>query len=1077
MNPDTCVLQHTSLCAALFCSSVVMAVGVDNPNVTQGPVRVSIASLRAQFADDTFDGGDAFQEALADYLPAPGTAVGQGCGRAWRVGDIVSASVDHPSGLECVMTGSLGRLVSSAEGGELLVSWFDVHCGHDGNGNAVTPLTANDGNGRWYVDCSEVVFVAAGKPGKSANANFDSFEQNERVLDYYDGGEGSEGSGPGPDWGTVFTDNVRALNEFNGDGEPDQGIIYSKFQDKSTVTFEVPIEALSFAYTSTVAINLSFYEGPAGTGKLIGSAEAPANNDAAPYHNWSNFSVSWGGEAHSIVISAPNNRWGADQVMYSLIPPCTAGDCNENDICDSDELKKFPERDCDGDGVIDTCQIDNNPKLDCDGDGVIDTCQIDADPSADCNDNGIVDTCELEGNDCDGNGTLDTCDLASGATDCNSDGVLDACQMDGNDCNGNGALDSCDLQTGAATDCNGNNIPDSCDIASGTSADVDADGIPDSCETDCNGNSIPDDHEVATGMTPDCNSNGIPDSCDISSGASVDCDANGVPDSCELIDCNGNGIMDSCDIASGFSADCNANGVPDSCDLTSGTAQDCNGNNIPDSCDIGDGTAADCNMNGIPDSCDIDNGAPDCQPNGIPDECEDDPEGDGIPNECEPREGIVMTGPNPTGCYAVGTDLYYDVFVYNPQIVLVAGQFSVNFSSTLELIEVLPGDAPFTSIPLSLPNNAAGNVFFIASIEGGGNGTLADSRVARLHFRAASDDCNPSDTQVQFNPAYAPLLIANGQGTGYSLPYTNPMSIRIDGTAPSLDGVPASFEVPADAGAGCFANRTLEAPTASDNCGSVSLDWVRSDGAELNAAWPCGTTTVTWTATDGCGHTTSAETSVTVHSYHLLHLAVEYAGSGYEGSMTRCIDFNLGSHEFSEVLTFVAGLASADVQLPIGDYNCASADDRLHSLISQASVTIQGNDYALAVAGDNALVNGDLTDDNNIDVVDWGVYVVRAGQEAAVDTDCETAAFHACFNGDGAVSSDDGQFILDNILQGGAAGCTPTDSAPAATTSLTVRELERIIGKDAWKADLNRDGIVDLRDVSMAQGTSDRTAR
>ncbi len=624
-------------------------------------------------------------------------------------------------------------------------------------------------------------------------------------------------------------------------------------------------------------------------------------------------------------------------------------------------------------------------------------------------------------------------------------------------------------------------IPDSCDIDSGFSADVDSDGIPDTCETDCNGNAIPDDYEVATGMTPDCNGNLIPDSCDISTGAEVDCDADGVPDSCELVDgtgfdCNGNGTLDNCDIADG-DPDCNGNGIPDTCDLASGTAQDCNGNMIPDSCDIAGGASMDCNANARPDECDIADGTSiDCQLNGTPDECEPDPEGDGIPNDCEPREGIVMTGPNPGDCHSVGTDLWYDVYVYNPQIVLVAGQFSVNFSSTLELIEVLPGDAPFTSIPLTIPNNTAGSVFFISSVEGGGSGTLVDSLVARLHFRAASDDCNPADTQVQFNPAFAPLLIANGGGTGHALPYTNPQPIRIDGTAPMLDGVPADLDVPADAGAGCFAQRALTPPTASDNCGTVNLTWTRSDDADLSAAWPCGTTIVTWTATDACGWTTTAQTSVTVQSHHLLHLAVDYAGTGYGDSMGRCIDFNLGSHQFSEVLNFVGGSATKTVEVPIGDYGCADADDRLHSLASQAAVVIQGTDYALNVAGDNALVNGDLNDDNSIDVIDWGVYVVRAGTQAAVDTDCETEAFHACFNGDGMVSGDDGNFILENILQGGAAGCSPADSALVARTSITVRDLERIAGKDAWKADLNRDGVVDLRDISAAQDRARTTA-
>ncbi|MBM4111517.1 MAG: hypothetical protein FJ254_09215, partial [Phycisphaerae bacterium] len=423
------------------------------------------------------------------------------------------------------------------------------------------------------------------------------------------------------------------------------------------------------------------------------------------------------------------------QQMAALVrPPCNTGDCNEDGICDDDQL---PGNDCNGNNVLDSCDIANGT-------------------SSDCNGNGTPDSCEIEGGaaDCNGNGVLDSCELASGsATDCNGNGVLDSCDIAGGapDCNSNGKPDSCDIANGTSNDCNHNDIPDSCDIASGSANDVNSNGIPDSCEPDCNGNGIPDAYEVDGGFVadcnhngqpdscdiaggaadcdgdgvldsceladgaPDCNSNGVLDSCDIANGSSLDCNGNTIPDSCDLAngapDCNGNGIQDSCDIASGFSVDCNGNLIPDSCDLANG-APDCNGNSVPDSCDIASGTSPDCNGNAIPDSCDIASGtSKDCNGNSIPDSCDiasghsSDPEGDGIPNSCEPDPGVTMTGPgnsNPGECRAIGDEVTFDILVLNPPIVTVAGQFNVVYDrAVLEYLGISGGDAPITDILVS----------------------------------------------------------------------------------------------------------------------------------------------------------------------------------------------------------------------------------------------------------------------------------------------------------------------------------------------------------------------------------------
>jgi hypothetical protein len=85
------------------------------------------------------------------------------CDGVWSVGDRVVKSAETGSGGPAV--GSLGTVVSGAEGfPPLLVSW-DGFAGHDGNGFAICPpATVPDFTG-WYVNCDEVSAAPTFCPG------------------------------------------------------------------------------------------------------------------------------------------------------------------------------------------------------------------------------------------------------------------------------------------------------------------------------------------------------------------------------------------------------------------------------------------------------------------------------------------------------------------------------------------------------------------------------------------------------------------------------------------------------------------------------------------------------------------------------------------------------------------------------------------------------------------------------------------------------------------------------------------------------------------------------------------------
>jgi hypothetical protein len=386
---------------------------------------------------------------------------------------------------------------------------------------------------------------------------------------------------------------------------------------------------------------------------------------------------------------------------------------------------------------------------------------------------------------------------------------------------------------------------------------------------------------------------------------------------------------------------------------------------------------------------------------------------------------------------------------------------------------VLPGQAPFVQVPLVVPNASAGTLFWVSSVANGGTGTAADSRIATLKFRSLREDC-ADRVQVSFDLAHTPLLLADGNGHGGTLPTSNPAPVSIDSTPPVFSNVPADLDVAADAGAGCYAVRVLVPPTATDSCGPVTQSWTRSDGqTTLSAPWPCGTTTVTWKAVNRCGMTSTATTKVTVESYHLLNMYVDYAvpGSAYAPSMTRCMNVRVGNFVFTQVLTFLRGSGQGVAQIPVGSYNCATVDDDLRTLVRRTDVVIVGTNYELRATGDKALVNGDLNDDNVIDVIDWGIMVVRIGQTAPVNTNCETTGYQCDFDGSGSVTSTDGNYVLNNFLKIGDSICGAFQfQGNAGLPAISVGELSKLIGQDASRADLNGDGIVDQKDMEIWAG-------
>src|SRR5256885_7239966 len=77
--------------------------------------------------------------------------------------------------------------------------------------------------------------------------------------------------------------------------------------------------------------------------------------------------------------------------------------------------------------------------------------------------------------------------------------------------------------------------------------------------------------------------------------------------------------------------------------------------------------------------------------------------------------------------------------------------------------------------------------------------------------------------------------------------------------------ITAPSNISLDAGASaCVASSSIPAPAFTDDAPNATISGVRSDGLDLSAAYPKGTTTVTWTATDVEGLKSSVTQTVTV---------------------------------------------------------------------------------------------------------------------------------------------------------------------------------------------------------------------
>jgi hypothetical protein len=187
-----------------------------------------------------------------------------------------------------------------------------------------------------------------------------------------------------------------------------------------------------------------------------------------------------------------------------------------------------------------------------------------------------------------------------------------------------------------------------------------------------------------------------------------------------------------------------------------------------------------------------------------------------------------------------------------------------------------------------------------------------------------------------------------------------------------------------------------------------------------------------------------------------MSVNVSYAGSGFAASMTRTLALSVlgsgGAVSRTPSAVFASGAVYVPVDdLPIDTYTCVTVEDTARSLRRRATVTDGGANWTATAS----LVLGDIINDEVIDVLDWGAYVVSNP--------------NADLDGNGVINSADGQFILNSFgVQGDGACGSAFDGPPIAREAVSVAELVQMGLPELAGADLNGDGWLDLRDMGLA---------
>jgi hypothetical protein len=158
---------------------------------------------------------------------------------------------------------------------------------------------------------------------------FEGLQDNEAIENYYNGGFGGNGSGPGPNYGITFgSDSLALISSADGGSgnfsNNPSGDTIMYFLSGPGDVMDVAAgftTGFSFYYADQVGFTgeVDVYSGLDGTGTLLQTLSLPTTPD--PYTVWVPIGVTFAGTAESVVFTGSANYIGFDNVTLGSSTP------------------------------------------------------------------------------------------------------------------------------------------------------------------------------------------------------------------------------------------------------------------------------------------------------------------------------------------------------------------------------------------------------------------------------------------------------------------------------------------------------------------------------------------------------------------------------------------------------------------------------------------------------------------------------------------------------------------------------------------------------------------------------------
>lgn len=156
---------------------------------------------------------------------------------------------------------------------------------------------------------------------------FEGLENLEQVLDFYAGGAGGDGSGPGPDFSVTFSDNAQAIISQAAGGTGNfllnpsgDTILFFLSGDAATMTLGDGFEnGFSFYYSAAFQPGvIRVYDGPDGSGNVLAELDLPVTPSSGEtgfdFDNWQPVGVEFDGVALSVDFGGTIDQIGFDNI-------------------------------------------------------------------------------------------------------------------------------------------------------------------------------------------------------------------------------------------------------------------------------------------------------------------------------------------------------------------------------------------------------------------------------------------------------------------------------------------------------------------------------------------------------------------------------------------------------------------------------------------------------------------------------------------------------------------------------------------------------------------------------------------